>query len=68
MEAPVTIEAMACQTKIAKAIVGLGGDYLLSVKRNQGKFRKAIESAFSTQRANKAYGILVRRVWYCSRW
>ena len=48
----VTIDAMACQTKIAKAIVGQGGDYLLAVKSNQGKLRKAIENAFSVQRAN----------------
>ncbi|WED23293.1 ISAs1 family transposase [Vibrio sp. JC009] len=48
----VTIDAMACQTKIAKAIVDKGGDYLLAVKSNQGKLRKAVENAFSAQRAN----------------
>lgn len=36
----VTIDAMACQTKIAKAIVNQGGDYLLAVKNNQGQLRK----------------------------
>lgn len=45
----VTIDAMACQTKIAKAIVGQSGDYLLAVKHNQGKLRTAIEKAFSSQ-------------------
>ncbi len=47
----VTIDAMACQTKIAKAIVEQGGDYLLAVKNNQGKLRQAIEkhSHFSEQ-------------------
>lgn len=50
----VTIDAMACQTNIAKAIVEQGGDYLLAVKSNQGKLRQAIEKAFSSQRANVA--------------
>ncbi|MEZ9898787.1 ISAs1 family transposase, partial [Vibrio breoganii] len=53
----VTIDAMACQTKIAKAIVDQGGDYLLAVKSNQGKLRQAIEKAFSSQRANVADNI-----------
>jgi predicted transposase YbfD/YdcC len=48
---------MACQTKIAKAIVEQGGDYLLAVKSNQGKLRQAIEKAFSSQRANVADNI-----------
>ena len=33
----VTIDAMACQAKIAKTIVDQGGDYLLVVKNIQGK-------------------------------
>ncbi len=37
----VTIDAMACQNKIAKVITDKGGDYLLAVKINQGKHRKA---------------------------
>jgi predicted transposase YbfD/YdcC len=48
----VTIDAMACQTKIAKTIAEQGGDYLLAVKSNQGKLREAIVTAFSFQRAN----------------
>ena len=32
----VTIDAMGCQTDIAKQIVGQSGDYLLAVKGNQG--------------------------------
>ena len=47
----VTIDAMACQTEIAKTIIEQGADYLLAVKNNQGKLRKAVESAFATQRA-----------------
>ncbi|MCM0151757.1 ISAs1 family transposase, partial [Photobacterium galatheae] len=38
----VTIDAMACQTKIAEAITSKGGDYLLAVKGNQGKLAAAV--------------------------
>ncbi|SHO57603.1 ISAs1 family transposase [Vibrio quintilis] len=47
----VTIDAMACQTEIAKTIVDQDADYLLAVKNNQGKLRQAVEAAFTTQRA-----------------
>lgn len=47
----VTIDAMACQTKIAKTIVEQGGDYLLAVKNNQGKLRQAIEKSFKPTRS-----------------
>lgn len=53
----VTIDAMACQTKIAKTIVEQGGDYLLAVKQNQGNLRKAIERAFSKHRDSKPQDI-----------
>ena len=53
----VTIDAMACQTKIAKTIVNQGGDYLLAVKNNQGKLRKAVENYFSHQRTTPAQDI-----------
>ncbi|MDG3086438.1 ISAs1 family transposase [Vibrio hannami] len=46
----VTIDAMACQTKIAKAITSKGGDYLLAVKGNQGTLAKAIQAAFAPYR------------------
>lgn len=46
----VTIDAMACQTKIAKAITTKGGDYLLAVKGNQGKLAKAVLAAFAPSR------------------
>lgn len=49
----VTIDAMACQTKIAKTIIAQDADYLLAVKNNQGKLRKALEHAFSKQRSAK---------------
>ncbi|EDP99546.1 putative transposase [Shewanella benthica KT99] len=47
----VTIDAMACQTKIAKAIVNKGADYLLAVKENQGGLSKAIKQVFRSHRA-----------------
>jgi predicted transposase YbfD/YdcC len=46
----VTIDAMACQTKIAKAIVEQGGDYLLAVKGNQSTLAKAVHDAFNARR------------------
>lgn len=49
----VTIDAMACQTEIAKTIIDQGADYLLAVKCNQGNLRKAVEKAFAKQRATK---------------
>ncbi|CAM2888470.1 Transposase IS4 family protein [Vibrio rarus] len=44
----VTIDAMACQTEIAKTIIQQGGDYLLAVKSNQSTLRKAVETAFQS--------------------
>lgn len=38
----VTIDAMSCQTNIAKTILEQGADYLLAVKGNQGKLSDAI--------------------------
>lgn len=46
----VTINAMASQTNIAKAIVQQGGDYLLAVKGNQERLAKAVRAAFSSHR------------------
>lgn len=46
----VTIDAMACQTKIAKAVTDKGGDYLLAVKGNQGKLATAVQKAFAPNR------------------
>jgi len=68
--ATVTIDAMGCQTDIARRIVDAGGHYVLNVKGNQGRLRNGIEDFFaefldgnqpSTQvrqrhTANKAHG------------
>ncbi len=46
----VTIDAMGCQTKIAKKIVDKGGNYLLPVKDNQKRLQSALDSIFSINR------------------
>jgi predicted transposase YbfD/YdcC len=48
----VTIDAIGCQTEIANQIVEQGGDYLLSVKGNQGCLQQDI--AFIFERAQRA--------------
>jgi predicted transposase YbfD/YdcC len=45
--ATVTIDAMGCQTEIAKAIVGGEGHYLLAVKENQPALYKDLAATFS---------------------
>ena len=42
----ISIDAIGCQTEIAKKITDLGGDYLLALKGNQGKLREDIETYF----------------------
>lgn len=42
----VSIDAMGCQTTIANKIVDDGGDYVLSVKGNQGNLHEQIEDFF----------------------
>lgn len=42
----VTIDAMGCQTEIARQIVEQGGDYLLAVKKNQKYLYEDIEHLF----------------------
>jgi predicted transposase YbfD/YdcC len=43
----VTIDAMGCQTKIAKSIINKGANYLLAVKGNQETLFAAIKDALS---------------------
>lgn len=45
--ATVTIDAMGCQTEIAKTIVEGGGDYLLAVKENQPTLHQDIVATFA---------------------
>lgn len=42
----VTIDAMGCQTEIAKKIVDLGGGYVLAVKGNQPKLYEELKDFF----------------------
>jgi predicted transposase YbfD/YdcC len=42
----VSIDAMGCQTEIAKGIISKGGNYLLAVKENQKKLFSATEILF----------------------
>ena len=42
----VTIDAIGTQTKIAKKIIAAEGDYLLAVKKNQGKLYRDMEMLF----------------------
>jgi len=48
----VTIDAMGCQKQITKQIVGQGGDYVLSLKGNQGNLHKEVELLFATAKQN----------------
>ena len=48
----ITTDAMGCQKDIAEKIRNKEGDYLLSVKRNQGKLYRSIEEAFPVKRIN----------------
>ena len=43
----VTIDAAGCQHEIAQQVVDQGGDYLLTVKRNQKKLYDAIDRLFT---------------------
>lgn len=74
----VTIDAMGCQTEIARTIVAQGADYVLALKGNQGTLCRDVESLFQHARAtnfrevaysadetvNKDHGrIETRRAW-----
>ena len=74
----VTIDAMGCQTEIAKQVVDQGADYALALKKNQGTLYTQVQSLFAdglaTEFANipvdfaqtieKGHGrIEIRRCW-----
>ena len=48
----VTIDAMGCQTEIAAAIAGGGGDYCLALKGNQGNLHAAVVERIETWMAD----------------
>ena len=49
----VTIDAMGCQKDICKEIIDQGGDYVISLKGNQGNLHKEVEDYFVWGRAIK---------------
>ena len=56
----VTIDAMGCQTEIARQIVAGDGDYVLAVKDNQPTLRQGIEGFFDQQFEEDFAGTPVR--------
>lgn len=49
----VTVDAMGCQTDIALQIVNKGGDYVFSLKGNQGTIHKDVMEFLEDERKNK---------------
>lgn len=43
----VTIDAMGCQREIVKTIVEQGGDYVITLKKNQGSLYERVEELFT---------------------
>jgi predicted transposase YbfD/YdcC len=77
----VTIDAMGCQTEIAKTIVDRDADYVLSLKENQGRLYEDVKLLFEdlesskytaytydyTRTVNKGHGrIEIRECWTIS--
>ena len=58
--AMVTIDAMGCQTEIAKQIVGEGADFCLAVKDNQPTLHQGIIDFFANHVENDFEGIRMR--------
>jgi predicted transposase YbfD/YdcC len=54
-DALISIDAIATNARIAKAINDKGADYLLAVKANQPSLREEIESAFAVATAAEAF-------------
>ncbi|MCP4888446.1 MAG: ISAs1 family transposase, partial [Planctomycetaceae bacterium] len=57
----VTIDAAGCQKTIAAKIVDGGGDYVLSLKGNQGNLHKAVEDWITEQIENDFAKVTVRK-------
>ena len=57
----VTIDAMGCQTEIARQIVDAGADYVLAVKGNQPKLFNGIVAFFSDHLEDDFARVTVRR-------
>lgn len=57
----VTIDAAGCQKAIAAKIVDGGGDYVLSLKGNQGNLHKAVEDWITEQMENSFVNVTARK-------
>lgn len=57
----VTIDAAGCQKAIAAKIVDGGGDYVLSLKGNQGNLHKSVEDWITEQMENDFENVTVRK-------
>lgn len=53
----VTIDAMGCQTAIAKKIIDRQGDYVLGLKENQPLLHEAVEDYFTLAQENNFKGV-----------
>jgi predicted transposase YbfD/YdcC len=76
----ITIDAMGCQTAIARQIVDQQGDYVLGLKDNQPLLHEAVDDYFTLAKSNNFKGIRhdyteetdkehgrleIRRYWIC---
>lgn len=52
----VTIDAIGCQKNIVKQIVEQGGDYVISLKKNQGSLYERVDELFTTAIKSKFQG------------
>lgn len=52
----VTIDAMGCQKEIVKLIVERGGDYVITLKKNQGSLYKGVEELLKQAIKNRFSG------------
>jgi len=60
-DAVITIDAAGCQRKIAKTIIDGKGDYVLSLKGNQGKTHEAVSTYIEMHMENDFADIKVER-------
>ncbi len=52
-----TIDAMGCQRDIAKQIIEYDGDYVLSLKGNQGTLHEAVRDFFTIAEVKEYIGV-----------
>jgi predicted transposase YbfD/YdcC len=57
----VTIDAMGCQTEIARAILAAGADYVLAVKGNQRTLHRGVRAFFADHLQDDFARVKVRR-------